>query len=308
MKTITKSQNLIKVLILAVSLFMGLYANAQNCNAAFTYTIGQNGQVNFSSACTNTTAGTQISWSFGQYFSPSWATGTSAVSTNTSSSYSYVCIFATDSLNNNYCSYCDSVILNNNPCVASVSMSLYPDSALALTWNAYAYYDQNVTGATWSWGDGSTTNGLFPTHTYTAAGWYNVCVTETVQCGATASVCNNTFIQKSATPNAMITLKVKNPKASPTGIKSNTKENISTLALFPNPTNANAYLTFNSKKKSEGKISIYDITGSLLIEKTTLLNEGENKVEIECNNLNKGFYIVNLSDGTSKKSMRLIKD
>jgi len=307
MKTITTSIKSFKSILMAFVLFTGLTANAQNCNASFTYAVGQNGTVSFSSTCTNTTNLTQIFWTFGPYFSPSFANGPTAVSTNTSSSYNYVCIYASDSLNNSYCSYCDSIMLNQNPCAANVSVALFPDS-VALNWYGNATYDQNVIGATWSWGDGSFSNGLYPSHTYSAAGWYNVCVTETVSCGATASACVNSFLNKSSEQNAMVTLRIRNPNPITAGIKNNKAESINAVVLYPNPTSDNAYFSFSSKRSGEVKVTVYDIMGSKLSEKTEKLNEGENKIEIESKNYSKGFYMVSLNDGNVQKTVRLVKD
>jgi hypothetical protein len=186
---------------------------------------------------------------------------------------------------------------------------MYPDSTQALTWNAWAYYDMNVTGATWNWGDGSTSNGLYPSHTYSAAGIYTICVTETVQCGATASVCSSYNIYKSATQNnAMIKVNVKNPYGQTTGLKTNSKESISELSLYPNPTSGRSYISFNSNRSGEIQVTVSNIAGAVVMESRSNLTEGSNSIEIKSNELAKGFYIVTLSDGNGKRSLRLIKD
>src|ERR1700752_2823905 len=44
-------------------------------------------------------------------------------------------------------------------------------------WDIYPAYSSNVSNARWNWGDGTDTLALYPSHTYSVAGWYNICVT-----------------------------------------------------------------------------------------------------------------------------------
>jgi hypothetical protein len=304
-----KSNFTIKTLVLAFVLLFSIQSKSQ-CIAGFTYTIGPFGTVSLTSTSTGTTNNTITSWNLGNNFYPSYATGTSVVSTNTTSYYNYVCIYLTDSLNNNYCSFCDSIIMNINPCNAAVSFSMAQDTT-PLSWVALPYYSPNVTAAIWSWGDGTSTNGLYPSHTYNNAGTYTICVSNTVSCGATASVCNSQYIYKSSNTNqssAMIKVKVKNPHAVVAGINVNSISNVSELKLYPNPTQDVSFIELNANNATTISISIYDITGALISKNENKLEEGTNKIQLATSCLSKGFYMVTLADGASKKTVRLIKD
>lgn len=83
---------------------------------------------------------------------------------------------------------------------------------------------------------------------------------------------------------------------------------ISAINLFPNPsTGGLVALTLNSAKALEAKMSIYNLLGNNISEKSVVLNEGKNKVEISTENLPKGVYFIHLkSEGLVSFTRRLI--
>ena len=281
-------------------------APASSCNANFSYSVGANGNVSFFNSSTGTNSNTVYYWSFNN---TSTATGPNPVATFTNTYYNSVCLTIYDSLSNCSSTKCDSVIIPQNPCNTNVNFALSQDSTQALTWWAYANYPQNVTNAVWSWGDNTTTNSLYPSHTYTASGFYNICVTITVSCAGTASFCSNSFINKTSSNNAMHHLNVVNGfNPNPTGIKTQEQDLSIDTRLFPNPAKEKAFLSINTSKESKLTISIYEITGQLLVEKKVDVNKGANQVELEIINLNDGLYFVSITDGLVKKTVRLVKD
>src|SRR5262249_51784775 len=44
------------------------------------------------------------------------------------------------------------------------------------TLGAFPVFSSNIQYAYWYWGDGNVTSSLYPTHTYSIAGTYNICV------------------------------------------------------------------------------------------------------------------------------------
>ncbi len=144
-----------------------------NCGLAapsFTYSLGSNGLVNFTGIYTSTVSSTSYNWGFGN--------GQSSNVQNPTLTYpydgSYLVYFGvTDSLHNCWSYSSDTVVITNSavPCTPSVSFYMInEDSIAAGTWGIIPNYSSQVTGAMWYWGDGTSTPGLYPNHSYATAG------------------------------------------------------------------------------------------------------------------------------------------
>jgi len=274
------------------------------CNAHFTHTVTSNGNVNFSSNSTGTTSSTFYSWYFGNNL---YGYGQNISTTFPLNSLNWVCLTISDSLNNCSSTFCDSIIVGNyTACVAQDNFVMVKDTTQLLTWDAYVYYSANIVGAIWSWGDNTTTNSMYASHTYSAAGLYSICVTAWASCGDTNTYCYNANIFRSNQNNSMIRVNVVNE--SPTGIKTNSMDKINDFVLYPNPTKDKTYLTLNVTNELNYKVSIAEVTGKIVYTKEQKLDQGNNKLELETEFLNRGFYFVTLTNGTNSKTIRLIKD
>ena len=278
-------------------------ANNSTCNASFSYSIGTNGNVSFFNTSTGTSSNTVYYWSFNN---STTASGPNPTTTFTNY-FNWVCLSIYDTVTFCNSSICDSVILSSNPCNTNVNFVMSQDSSQALTWWAIANYPQNVTNAVWSWGDNTTSTGLYPSHTYSASAFYNICVSITVSCAGTASYCANTFINRGS--NAMYQVNViGNTNQNPTSIITQEAEQLSELKLFPNPSKDFARLKLNSGKDGIVTLSIFEITGKLVSENKVSVTKGNNELEVDVNTLDKGFYLLNVQNGVNKKTIRLIKD
>jgi hypothetical protein len=278
-------------------------ANNSTCNASFSYSIGTNGNVSFFNTSTGTSSNTVYYWSFNN---STTASGPNPTTTFTNY-FNWVCLSIYDTVTFCNSSICDSVILSSNPCNTNVNFVMSQDSSQALTWWAIANYPQNVTNAVWSWGDNTTSTGLYPSHTYSASAFYNICVSITVSCAGTASYCANTFINRSS--NAMYQVNViGSTNQNPTSIITQEAEQLSELKLFPNPSKDFARLKLNSGKDGIVTLSIFEITGKLVSENKVSVTKGNNELEVDVNTLDKGFYLLNVQNGVNKKTIRLIKD
>jgi len=291
---LTKGKNAIKMLVAGFVLFSAFSSIAQTiCVANFTYTVGANGVVNFQSTSTGTSSNTYYWWTFG---APSSVSGPTATHTFATNGMKSVCLYIVDSLAGCSDSKCDSVPVNTvgsntvNPCSPSVVYTLWKDTTTALTWNAYPTYPAGITGATWSWGDGSSSSGLYPSHTYSAAGTYTTCVTVSVSCGTvTASYCYVAAIFRSNENNAMIKLNV---KAKPTGIKS-IEMNNDNLSIYPNPSNGvfTMELSGTAKESKSASLYIYNMLGEKVFERQV---SGATKLSLDASALPEGTYFVKL--------------
>jgi PKD repeat protein len=257
------------------------------CSAGFNYTQGSNGAVNFVSTFTNASASTNYFWSFG-------GVGASASHTYATNGIKWVCLTVTDTSLNCTSTTCDSVFVTSAAdtttlCNPSVMYTLSKDSVMALTWNAYPSYPSNVTNATWHWGDGTFTNGLYPSHTYSAAGLYSTCVTISVSCGTvTASYCYVASIFRSSENQEMITLNVRESLA--TGIKGHAKTWLP-WQVYPNPNQGEFVmeLGMDGTELKESTLLIYNMLGEKVLEKQL---QAGGKHTIDAGRLSEGMYLL----------------
>ena len=87
-------------------------------------------------------------------------------------------------------------------------------------------------------------------------------------------------------------------------------EDINTnLSLVPNPANNQVDLVFKSPKGKNWGVTLYDSKGNLL---QTIgydaLNEGVNNISVNLNELSRGMYFINVSDGTNFYKRKLIRE
>jgi len=76
------------------------------------------------------------------------------------------------------------------------------------------------------------------------------------------------------------------------------------IMIYPNPMQEDAYISFNAKKAGNVKISIYDISGKLVLEHSDVLQQGLIKYKI--GGLNQGVYFVGINGDNYKYKSRLI--
>jgi len=261
---------------------------ASTMSANFTHTVSGGGQVFFTSASTGTNAGTTYSWDFGD--------GTTGAGQSTSHTYSNGGIHnITLTTSGNNCYTTLPVNVNTIPCNANAGYSL-TYSGIPQNWYAAPNYYGNVTNAIWNWGDGSSDNIMFPVHTYSAAGLYNICLSVTVSCASSASFCSNYSIYKTVEANmAMVTVSV--VSSIPLGINEFKIKN-EELKIYPNPVNDNLYINsiYDNPGSEYKNISIYNNLGQLIREEELTFKD---KVAVlKTNALPDGVYILKLKGGS----------
>jgi hypothetical protein len=83
--------------------------------------------------------------------------------------------------------------------------------------------------------------------------------------------------------------------------------NTSNIFLFPNPTNENLFLNFESNTTSALSINVYDISGKNLQNNTIQTAIGRNQVKINTELYEAGIYLIELKDGFASKKIKFIK-
>ena len=278
---------------------LNLNVTVQPCSltANFTSTVN-NGTVNFSSTSTGTTSTSSYYWNFGN---SNIGYGVNPPTQNYLSNGIYtVTLYVNDSITSN-CSatVVHTINITNAPCVSSANFSMFKDSTItsSIVWNAYPAYPSNVSNVVWNWGDNTTSTGLYPSHTYSAAGFYNICLTVSVSCGTITTTCLNTNIYRSSSTNQVATINVINPLV--TGIAKNNTASV--IRLFPNP--VKDILTIENST-GDFNIVVTDLYGKVVYAKAHSANDS--KVDLQ--NLNSGIYFIKVSGADYSKSIKIIKE
>lgn len=169
----------------------------------------------------------------------------------------------------------------------TVSFVLQKDTSQIYTWNAIPNYSSNTSNATWYWGDGSSSIGLYPAHTFSAAGWYNICVTAYNSCGDSISFCQNDSIYRMAnnSGNAMIYINVLNNTTNINNIESNNYLNI-----YPNP--SSGIFQIKNDKLGVMNFEIYNVMGKNIFAKQ--IDDGN--TEIDLSKESKGVYFYRIKN------------
>ncbi len=167
----------------------------------------------------------------------------------------------------------------------SVSFTLQPDT-LPLHW--LALYQSSGTAPftyAWSWGDGSTSTGATASHTYSSAGYYNICLTLSDATGCSTTYCDSsTYINRNE--SAMITVTAMN--ATTTGMQE--YPTAEQLTLFPQPADAGFHIRCPDASKTI--VELYDMTGRIVY---TQRYWNSSLLYVETSNISPGTYHVSIN-------------
>jgi len=282
--------------------------NAPVCGASFSDSTQNQvgGTINFMNTSWGTSGTTIYSWSFGD--------GSTSNVMSPSHTYAYNGIYSvtlsiSDSANSCSSYFTDSVNITTAgppPCIASVSFNMHQDSLNPQPgiWEASASYSSQVTSAVWNWGDGTSTNGLSPTHTYTAAGHYNICVMAFAACGDSSFVCQNDSLFRANGTNSIISVTVINTTAA-TGIKT-TKEGTAQVSIYPNPSTGMFTLSLTNVAVAKAQINISNILGEVIYSSQEQVTNGTVAKQIDLESTANGAYFMKVSVGSQSYTSKLI--
>ena len=174
------------------------------------------------------------------------------------------------------------------------SFTIVPDSSTLGNYLAYNYSTGTNLTYIWSWGDGTSSTGTTPNHTYASAGYYSIQLKVT-NGGCADSVSVNYFVSKMKGTAAMhrISVVAKNT----TGIQNISNEAIS---VFPNPTHDMLNIKFNNQENL--LVKIYSINGQKVKEATTIANQ------VNISELPNGMYFVELNVNGKTVHQKFIKE
>ncbi len=178
---------------------------------------------------------------------------------------------------------------------AVTSFTLTQDAA-PYTWDAYPTYSSNVISATWNWGDGTSTNGLYPSHTYSAAGSYSICVS--VSNGfCNTNYCQSDSVYRLAYNSLNSNMVYINVLSSAVGINQYLNLN-SNISIYPNPSNGIINIT-NTKNIDELKVS--DMLGQVVYEAKP---NATTNATLQLTNA--GVYFISITAGKELSTKKVI--
>lgn len=305
----------IRLLFLVCFISNNIYIQAQNCNlvAGFTYTLLPNGVLNLSSTSTGTNTNTQYYWKTNSYNYQSYNNPIySNPATFSFIANSVVNMTLVVSSPFNLTPFCtDSIVqtisINNVTCSVMGSFTLQRDTTQLRTWNLIPTFPANLVGVTWNWGDGTISNSLFPSHTYSSSGFYGIQMTTSVSCNPYAHTTSiYTFLNRpSKEENGQaVTVNVINGIWTDLKVSKNDNQQFS---IFPNPNNSSFSLQLNDfEKGKEVNLSITNLLGEEIYTVTFLINEGVETKKLELSEAKSGTYFVKLHDGEKVKVTKLL--
>ncbi|MGZ3904221.1 MAG: T9SS type A sorting domain-containing protein [Bacteroidia bacterium] len=194
----------------------------------------------------------------------------------------------TTSVNNNY--YVDSTSVRVDTCIVPHATYTMVADATPSVWDVFPTYSV-TTSAVWHWGDGTSTAGLYPSHTYSAPGRYNICVTVFSVCNDSTSYCQNDTIYRMShnSTNSMVQVNVINGNI---GVNDHRHSNAD-FEVYPNP--ARSSLTVKGQKEL-GIITIANSLGQVVYKE----NVQSMQKQIDISMLPSGVYIVNVQGRFSR--------
>lgn len=86
------------------------------------------------------------------------------------------------------------------------------------------------------------------------------------------------------------------------------EEVISNPTVYPNPITNNGVLEFNTNSTNVTVVTIYDVSGRIVMNNKHTTNKGINKVQLATSELTNGMYFINIQNGNNKTNLKFIKE
>ncbi|MFM7053117.1 MAG: PKD domain-containing protein, partial [Bacteroidota bacterium] len=198
---------------------------------------------------------------------------------------------------------CTSIqtIVVGNTLACSANFAIYPDSTQLHTYiGVNLAYGNGPLTYTWNWGDGTSSTGAYPSHTYAGPGTYTICLFISDSQGCTDSVCYS-FALLRLQGGAPITINV---VPGNTGIG----EPIQSLPMtvFPIPAKDQVQIRFNSPAQDRLQIRLMDVAGRVLKQELKEVEAGDINMSLELQNIPSGIYVLDVAGSQMQSQQKLI--
>jgi len=194
----------------------------------------------------------------------------------------------------------------------SINFTVIPDSLGGdVIWILPSANINQAEQVTWDFGDGTTSNDLFPTHTYAGDGPYTLCVTALFN-EPNGGYCSITYC-------AVLTYEMLNPPGvviesgftinilnNSVVLSANEFEQVESIKLWPNPATDLVFLSYDLQQNSNVTIKILDVTGKLILSFNNLGQPGINNFNFNVESLNVGLYFVEINTDRAASTCKFI--
>jgi hypothetical protein len=130
------------------------------------------------------------------------------------------------------------------------------------------------------------------------AATYTICLSTTVNCGATASYCGSYYIFKSNNGEGNEMIEVNVIDASSVGIKNVSKDE-NMVMVYPNPNSGLFSVKMNGLNEGNLSIEVYNIYGQLLQNVQGSVQSKNMEQAIDLSSLPNGVYMLKVSNNTN---------
>jgi PKD repeat protein len=196
-----------------------------------------------------------------------------------------------------YSTTCQGINANGIPCGADATFTAVPTNTQQV-WYFSPNYPWNVSNALWSWGDGTTSNVLYTSHTYSDTGTYSVCLTVTANCGTSTMSCMQQLVNKGGHAATPITIHVVQPQILGVSI---TEKTDASFSIYPNPGNGSFFIFCPTEP--EASIKLFSISGSELKGEFTIIEPGKYQLKTD---LPAGMYFVEVLLGDRRSVKKIL--
>jgi hypothetical protein len=203
-------------------------------------------------------------------------------------------------------------VMNNDQFIAEFKQYCSAYFTLAPSTLPHAYtitnycFGAGTIGYKWNWGDGSPLDtGATPSHTYSSAGIYQICVEISDSLGCTSSYCipKHSYLAKAT---GMVSVNVVKGLL-PTSLMDEDQKNTDEINIYPNPTNDKIIVAGKGLEK-EIQIKILDLLGKEVLSEKISLQNGAFQQDFDLKNVQSGLYILQLKSSKVSKSIKIYKN
>lgn len=154
---------------------------------------------------------------------------------------------------------------------------------------------------TWNWGDGNTSSGATPNHTYSSPGNYNICLSLADGAGCTSQYCDSgTYLYKGSS-GSMVSISVISSGA--TGIKA--PDGLQQIIFYPNPATQTGIIA-TTGLTGRITITLYDLSGKCVY---TATHQPSDRLLLDISLLEKGVYMLEVvSEGYTGVRKVVVED
>jgi hypothetical protein len=164
----------------------------------------------------------------------------------------------------------------------------------------------------WDFGDGTTSNDPYPTHTYSGTGPYILCLSIFTNGNCTDTYCDTVSVDDDGMYSGMIgggdarsVLTINVQQGAPNAVAEN---DASDLQLWPNPVAELLNISLGNELIGETRVSITDMHGRLLRTMDRRIMNSAGTITIPVGDLSQGVYMIKIENNGSSTVQRFVKE